>query len=236
MVFILVNTLPPTDINSVKRSLAALLLLSALMLFAEPAPWPVFSFRYEVAEGAEEDEDQGELIPTYLRNTVAFKAAEEFSNFFSGSLLFRYSQKIFFASEGDYFYYAVDPAADFAFGDALQLGLSATAKRVYFAQADSKGDAKDYLAFGGKVETAWKVSRSLRLEAYLRGDLSLYENEEKARQAYTLGMGASSRLGAFSLGAPRYRGIGRFPLGLGSTVVESFYHVGSLNLSWDLNR
>ena len=81
----------------------------------------------------------------------------------------------------------------------------------------------------------WKVNRRLKLETYLRGEADLQQSEEKSRQAYTLGLALTSKLGAVSLGA-RYRGTGRGPLGATSAAGVSFYQIGSVNVSWDLNR
>jgi len=64
----------------------------------------------------------------------------------------------------------------------------------------------------------------------------LYQNEEKAQQTYTAGLGLESRLsGAWRLSG-RYRGITRVPLGPESTVADRFNPEFGVNVSWDPTR
>jgi len=219
----------------VKPLAAAALFCCAAGLAAETPRLPVLSLRYEVATGSEEDEDQGELEPTSLRHTVGFKATEEWSDRVATILAARFSRKEYYEQARSYGYLALDPEVRLAIGGEAGLGLSGLLKAVRFDEADSLGESKDYLALGGRLEVDWKVNRRLKLETYLRGEADLQQSEEKSRQAYTLGLALTSKLGAVSLGA-RYRGTGRGPLGATSAAGVSFYQIGSVNVSWDLNR
>jgi hypothetical protein len=223
------------DIESVKRLLVAALLCCTAGCWAEPRRLPVLSVRYEVAEGTEEDEEQGDLEPTFLRHTAAFKAAEAFSDQLLAELEVRFSRKDFYAGGGDYSYLVLDPAVRLELGPRLGLALGLQTKGVQFDELDSSGACKDYLAVGGRVEADWKVSRAVRLEAALRGLFDLHRDPAGSRQAYSLGLAAVSRLGALTLGI-RYRAVGRLPLGWESLEGASFYQVGIVSASWDLNR
>jgi hypothetical protein len=223
------------DTEKVKRLLVAAMLCCTAVSWAEPARLPVFSVRYEVAEGTDEDEEQGDLEPTFLRHTAAFKAAEVFSDRLMADLEVRFSRKDYYDGEADYSYLVLDPAVRLQLGQRLGLALGLETKGVLFDELDSGVSSKDYLAVGGRLEADWKASRSVRLEAALRGIFDLHRDPAGSRQAYTLGLAAVSRLGALTLRA-RYRAIGRLPLGRASLEGASFYQVGIVSASWDLNR
>jgi hypothetical protein len=230
-----VNMVQAADTENVKRLLVAAMLCCSAGCWTEPGRLPVLSVRYEVAEGTDEDEDQGDLEPTFLRHTAAFKATEEFTDRLRAELQVRYSRKDYFDGESDYSYLALDPAVRLQLGQRLGLALGLETKGVLFDELDTLGGSKDYLAVGGRLEADWKASPAVRLEAALRGVFDLHRNPAGSRQAYTLGLAAISRLGPLSLGA-RYRAVSRLPLGSESLEGVSFYQVGIISASWDLNR
>ncbi|MBW8003462.1 MAG: hypothetical protein FVQ80_15850 [Planctomycetes bacterium] len=218
-----------------QKFLALLLILSPYLGFSEGIKLPVFTTRYEIAYGTEEDEDEGSLIPSYLRHTAFFRVKEEFSDKFSSSLQLRYSQKDYFSTGSDYSYIYLNPAVDLELTDKLGLDFGLFSKWTWFNDLDGSGLSKDLFSFGARVETGYKIKKGLKISSFLKGLFNIYDNPEKRRQDYSLGIGVTARMGEFLFGA-RYRGVARFPLGSASSKLQDFYNLGALSLTWDPNK
>ncbi len=218
-----------------QKFLALLLIFSPYLGFSEGIKLPVFTTRYEIAYGTEEDEDEGSLIPSYLRHTAFFRVKEEFSDTFSSSLQLRYSQKDYFSTGGDYSYIYLNPAVDIELTDKLGLDFGLFSKWTWFNDLDNRGLSKDLFSFGARVATGYKIKKGLKITSFLKGLFNIYDNPEKRRQDYSLGIGVTARMGEFLFGA-RYRGVARFPLGAASSKLQDFYNLGALSLAWDPNK
>jgi hypothetical protein len=219
--------------------MAALLLgLPALTMPAGAEEWklPVVTLRYETARGVEEEEEEGTLNPSYTRDTVSLRVKEELGERFRATLAARFSGKDFEdPADDDYWYFAVVPGLEWSFGRIFGFGTEFSVRTARFDGTDADGLSRDYLDLGSRFFADWRIRRELKLDAWLRSTYSLYENDLRARQAYSFALGLTGRWGQWTVGA-RYRGIARFPLGERSEQAVGGYHLGSLNVSWDPNR
>jgi hypothetical protein len=212
------------------------LLVVTVGVGAEQWKLPVFTLRYEVSQGIEEDEEEGSLEPSYTRNTVSFRVKEELGNRFRATLTTRFSEKNFDdPGQDDYWYFAATPGLEWSLGQVFGLGTEFVVKTAVFDGTDSDGLSRDYVDVGPKLFADWKIRRGLKLDAWLRSTYSLYENELKSRQTYAFSVGVTGRWGEWSVGT-RYRGTARLPLGDESRQQVGGYHLGSINVSWDPNR
>jgi hypothetical protein len=197
---------------------------------------PIVSLRYEVAEGIEEDEEEGTLSPTYWRHSLALRVREDMGQRFRVVLTGRISCKDYEGDAADdYWYVSAVPGLEWSIGQVLGLGTEFSVKRGMFDEADGAAPEKDYLDLGSKIFADWRIVKGLELDAWLRATYSLYEDRLKSRQAYTFGIGLTGRRGQWNIGA-RYRGTARLPLGEGSGQDFGGYHLGSVNVSWNPNR
>jgi hypothetical protein len=213
--------------------------LPALLLAAAAASgldWklPVVTAAFEAAGGASEDEEDDTLVPASRRNTVTLRVREEADPAVFG-LLLKYSAKDYLLEAGDYSYLQADQDATLRLGPMVKLGASVGGKYEEFGQLDSEGLSRDFLALRGRLEAAVMPVRGTSVEAGLGTRFDLAEETEKAKQAWTVSGGFSSRLGQWLVSA-RYRGEFRLPLGAASGVEAAAYHVGSLSAQWDPNR
>ncbi|MBN1836078.1 MAG: hypothetical protein JW820_09530 [Spirochaetales bacterium] len=217
---------------------APVLAFVVLAVAAHGDEWklPVVTLRYEMAEGAEEDEEEGTLSPAYWRHSLALRVKEEQGRRFRATVVGRLSYKDYESDTAeDYWYFSVVPGLEWSIGQAFGVGTEFRVKKATFFENAGASTEKDYLDLAPRVFADWRILKSLKLDAWLRGTYSLYENRPDSRQAYSFGVGLSGRWGQWNVGA-RYRGTARLPLGEDSTEQLRGYHVGSVNLSWDPNR
>ncbi len=225
-----------------KRAYGFFLRFSLLLLLpwpapAQPLPWPVTTFRYEASQGTEEDEEEGSLIPAYLRHTASLRVKEEFSRALEAALLLRYSRKDYFQSGTDYAYWLLAPEFILRRRPAWRLEGSLACKVTDYDPQASGSSLRDLVSLGSRLELGWDLTPRTEMTSSLRGAFDLVEDPQRSRQSYTLGVGLESRLGAerqWLLGV-RYSGTSRFPVGPQSVGEQSYYHLGAFSLSWDPN-
>jgi len=220
-------------------------LVLACLILACPAhgdQWklPVVTLRYETAAGVEEEEEEGTLSAAYWRHSLALRVKEERGRSFRATVTGRVSCKDFTEGDAnDYWYFAVVPGLEWSIGRVLGVGAEFAVKKAVFGEigdtAEGAPDGRNYLDLGPKLFADWAIITGLKLDAWLRSTYSLYEDEERTRQAYSFGVGLTGRRGQWSVGA-RYRGTARYPLGEESQREFGGYHVASVNVSWDPNR
>jgi hypothetical protein len=197
---------------------------------------PVFTVKYEMTDGAIENPvpDEDVFIPSSLRNFLEFHVRENADPLDLG-LTVRYSVKDYLLQSGDYSYVTVSQSANLEATKFLDLGLTAGLKWSGSPQLDSSGQPKNYLALNGGITADIELFKGTGIDASLKAEYDMHEDQADSRQIYTAGLGVSSRLGQFLLGA-RYRGTFRLPLGDLSGVDMSMLHVASLSLQWNPNR
>ena len=223
---------------SIGLLLFPVLLLAARSGAAETTRLPVTTLRYEAAQGAEQDEEDGVVEPEYLRHSLSMRVKEEFSAALDAALLVRYSRKDFFGAGTDYAYWLFSPELVLRRRGEWRFGASLPIRLVDYQPAEEGFTGRDLASLGARLEAALDLTPRSSLSSYLRGTAELADDPAESRQLYTLGLGLESRLGGeegWLLGV-RYAGTGRFPLGARSTQVPDYYHLGALSLTWDPNR
>jgi hypothetical protein len=217
-----------------KKSLFLLLLLSCLPAWSLDWKLPVFTLRYEAAEGASEDPDDETLQPSSLRNTVSLRVKEDVESASFG-LTLRGSMKDYYQQAGDYSYLALEQDGTFRLGEEWKLGYLLGLKGKSFPELDSQGLPKDTLSLKAGTSAAFSVVKGTTLEAGTSGRWELADNTQDSLQAYVVTAGFTSRIGEWLLGA-HYRGEFRLPLGPSSGVGTSSCNTGSVSVQWDPNR
>jgi len=217
-----------------KKSIVLLFLIVCLPSWSLEWKLPVFTLKYEAAEGESEDPEDETLQPSSLRNTISLRVKEEVEEASFG-LTLRGSMKDYYLQTGDYSYLDLEHDGSFHLGDAWKLGYALGMKGKDFPELDSQGLSKDTLSLKAGTNAAFSVVRGTTLEAGLAGRYELAENPLDSLQACILTAGFSTRLGEWLLGA-HYRGAFRLPLGPSSGVGAGAYHTGSFALQWDPNR
>ena len=217
-----------------KKSIVLLLLAVCLPSWSLEWKLPVFTLKYEAAEGESEDPEDETLQPSSLRNTISLRVKEEVEEASFG-LTLRGSVKDYYLQAGDYSYLDLEHDGTFHLGDAWKLGYTLGMKGMDFPELDLQGLSKDTLSLKAGTNAAFSVVKGTTLEAGLAGRYDLAENPLDSLQAYVLTAGFSTRLGEWLVGA-HYRGAFRLPLGPSSGVGAGAYHIGSFSLQWDPNR
>jgi hypothetical protein len=213
-----------------------LLLLFTCLPSAWSLDWklPVFSVKYEAAQGATEDPEDETLEPSSIRNTMSLRVKED-AGTASFGLTLRGSVKDYYLQPGDYAYLDLAQDGDFDIGEAWKLGYLLGTKAMHFRQPDSQGLSKDTMALRAATNAAFAVVKGTTLEAGTGGRWEMADNTLKSQQAYFFTAGFSSRLGEWLLGA-HYRGEYRLPLGHSSEVGTSTLNTASVSMQWDPNR
>jgi hypothetical protein len=217
-----------------KKGVLLALLLAGPAAFGLDWKLPVVTAVYETAGGVSEDEEDGTLVSASRRDTVSVRIREDAAPAGFG-LLLKYSAKDYLLEAGDYSYVEAAQDSTLRLGPLVKLGASLGAKYEEFGQLDGDGLSKDFFALKGRMEATLTPVRGTSLEAGLGSRFDLADEAAKAKQAWTLSGGFSSRLGSWMLSA-RYRGEFRLPLGGASGVQAAAYHTGSFSAQWDPNR
>jgi hypothetical protein len=217
-----------------KKSMVLLLLFACLPAWSLDWKLPVFSVKYEAAEGASEDPEDETLQPSSIRNTMSLRVKEDVESASFG-LTLRGSVKDYYLQAGDYAYLDLEQDGTFHLGEAWKLGYLLGTKGMRFREPDSQGLSKDTVALRAATTAAFTVVKGTTLEAGTAGRWVLADNTLDSLQAYVLTTGFTTRLGEWLLGA-HYRGEFRLPLGPSSGVRSSTYNIGSVSVQWDPNR
>jgi hypothetical protein len=217
-----------------RKSMVLFLLFACLPAWSLDWKLPVFTLKYEAAEGASEDPDDETLQPSSLRNTMSLRVKEDVESASFG-LTLRGSVKDYYQQAGDYSYLDLEQDGTFHVGDAWRLDYLLGMKDMSFPELDSHGLPKDTLLLKAGTGAAFSMVKGTTLDVGTAGRWELAYNTEDSRQAYIFTTGFTSRLGEWLLGA-HYRGEFRLPLGASSGVGSSAYNTGSLSFQWDPNR
>jgi len=214
-------------------------ILLPLLCPAQDIKLPVFFLRYDGGLGSEEIEpeeiEEEQLEPSSQRHKVTLRIKEQWSDALTTNLYTAVSRKEYFLQSGSYTYFYLNPDFAWDITDRIQWSTGFRSKWTVYDELDSDGLPKDLPSLLAKTELTIKVMKELKLAPFFQGVLDLYQNEEKAQQTYTAGLGLESRLsGAWRLSG-RYRSIARVPLGAESLVADRFNHEFGVNLSWDPN-
>ena len=215
-----------------KKGIALLLACSCLPAWCLEWKLPVFTLKYEAAQGSSEDPDDEWLMPSSLRNTVSLRMKEEADPAVFGFTM-KYSAKEYFQQAGDYTYFALDHDGSVRLSDILRLEYLLGGKRTAFPGA--AGLSKDYLSLKAGSSATLKLAKGTSIDAGLNARSDLADTAARALQVYALSAGFVSRLGEWQLLA-RYRGEFRLPLGAQSERGTDAYNTGSVSLQWDPNR
>jgi len=215
-------------------------ILLPLLCPAQDMKLPVFFLRYDGGVGSEEIEpeeiEEEQLEPSSQRHKVTLRIKEQWSDSLTSNLYTAVSRKEYFLQSGSYTYFYLNPDFAWDINDRIQWSTGFRSKWTVYDELDSYGEPKDFTSLLAKTELTLRLLKELKLIPFLQGVFDLYQNEEKAQQTYTAGLGVESRLsGAWRLNG-RYRGIVRVPLGAESLVPDRFNHEFGINVSWDPNK
>ncbi len=219
--------------KNIKKCIVAILVGTLLLTCGFTLDIPVLSFRYDVLQGEDEDEDSGELFPSSVRHSFLFGIRETFNQDLWSSLKLGYVIKDFLKDQsgGDYSYVKFSDNTSWRVGDRLKLGFNVVGKRIFFDQPDRYGFPKDYYLFGAKIGADYKLFQNLLFNSWFKSNTYWNLQEEKSREEFSLSGGINSKIGSWAL-ALRYRGVLRLPLGINSETERNFLNYGSFSLKW----
>jgi len=218
-----------------KVILAIILLCVCIISFAQYPKLPVFYLKYNGAVGQEEDIDEEEMEAQAQRHTISLRIKEELSKVFVTNVTSVYSRKEYFEQSGSYNYVYVYPDFTWKITDKIKWFNGFKAKWYFYDELDSYGEVKDYTSLQYKTNFTFKIIEDFEFIPLLEMLYELYNNEEKSRQNYTLGIKLKYDFGNLVLSG-RYKTILRWPL-LENTVVEKrFDHEFGVSLTWDPNN
>ncbi len=221
------------DKGNVKKLILCVFIGMSFLVWGFSLDIPDLSFRYDILQGSDEDEDSGELFPSSMRHSFVFGIKEKFdrslwSNFRVGYVIKDFLQD---QSGGDYNYVKISDNISWRVTDTLKLGFSFMGKRIFFSELDRYGFSKDYYLLGGKIGTDFKLFSNVVLNSWFRSNTYLNLYEKKSREELSLSGGITSKVDNFSL-ALRYRGTLRMPIGTNGETDRSFLNYGSFSLKW----
>ncbi len=192
---------------------------------------PELSFKYEILQGIDEDEDSGELLPDSIKHSFLFSIREDFSRSFRNTLKSRYVVKDYLASSGSYSYIKLYDSTSWSVTDMLKCNLDFGGKRIFFDNLDSEGLSKDYYLFSGKLGVGYRLNEYVKLGSWIKSSSYMYLNSEKSKEEWSLSGEISSTIDNFRLSA-RYRGTLRLPLGSDSDIGMNVFNYGSFSVKW----
>jgi hypothetical protein len=217
-----------------KKGVFLLLAIGVLPAWSLDWELPVFTMRYEVTGGENEDPDDETLQPSSLRNIVSLRVKESADPAAFG-LTLTAADKDCYLESGDYSYLKVDHDATLRLSKAWKIGYVIGSKWMDYADLDSEGLSKDLVSVNAGAAATLTIAPGTSIEAGLAGRFALADNPQDARQTYVPTAELSTRLGEWLL-TTRYRGEFRLPFGGESATSQSSYNTGSISLQWDPNR
>lgn len=212
------------------------LLLAAACLPAWSLDWklPVFTMKYEIAEGEVEDPEDQSLEPTSVRNTATLRMHQE-ADPASFALTMRTSAKDYLQQAGDYSYLDLEHEGAIRLDERWKLGYVIGMKRMDFAEPGADELSNDSISMKTGGTAVFTFVRGTTLEAGLATRYTWTTDPSDALQGYVVTAGFASRLGDWLLGL-RYRGEFRLPMGTSSDIATRRYNTGSISFQWDPNR
>lgn len=216
------------------RLIGVLALLLPVLCPAQEPKLPVFFLRYDGGLGMEEiqpEQVEEEQVETESqRHKLTLRVKEQWSEALTTDLYSAVFRKEYFRQGGSYSYVYLHPQVAWDLTDRLQWSAGFRTKWTWYDD-----HAEDLTSLLARSELAWRLGQGVKVIPYLQGVLDLYQDELKAQQTYSAGVGVESRLGEAWRLTGRCRGIGRFPLGVKSEVAGDYDLVFGVNLSWDPN-
>lgn len=193
--------------------------------------FPEVTVKYEILQGADEEEIEDYLLPSSLRNVASLRLKEIFTDELWYAVLVKYSDKDYYNTKGDYRYINLDNGISWKINSTLKVGLNFLTRYVYFDDLDTNKNSKNYINLGSKFSGVYKLLPGLSFDTWIKGNYNLYTNTAKSKQEYTFNFGVTSRQDNISWRL-RYKGILRDALGSLSAQSRSFLNYGSMSATW----
>lgn len=212
-----------------------LFLVVCLSTFAQYPKLPLFYLKYNGAVGQEEDMEEEEMQTQAQRHTVSLRIKEELSKVFVTNIKTVYSRKEYFEQSGSYNYIYVYPDFTWKITDKIKWFNGFKVKWYVYDELDSYGEVKDYTSLQYKTNFTFKIIEDFEFIPLLEMLYELYDNEEKSRQNYSLGIKLEYDLGGLVLSG-KYKTTLRWPLTEDTIVEKRFDHEFGVTLTWDPNN
>ncbi len=203
--------------------------------FAQYPKLPVFFLKYNGAVGQEEDPYGEEFEANAQRHTISLRIKEELSKVFVTNVTTVYSRKEYFDQSGSYNYIYLYPDFTWKITDKIRWFNGFKVKWYFYDELDSYGEIKDYTSLQYKTDLTFKIIEDFEFIPLFEMLYELYENEEKSRQNYTLGIKLEYDFDGLVLSG-RYKAILRWPLTEDTVVEKRFDHEFGVSLVWDPNK
>lgn len=203
--------------------------------FAQYPKLPIFYLKYNGAVGQEEDPYGEEFEANAQRHTVSLRIKEQLSKVFVTNVTTVYSRKEYFDQSGSYNYIYLYPDFTWSITDKLKWFNGFKVKWYFYDELDSYGEIKDYTSLQYKTDFTFKIIENFEFIPLFEMLYELYENEEKSRQNYTLGIKLEYDFDGLVLSG-RYKAILRWPLTEDTVVEKRFDHEFGVSLVWDPNK
>jgi hypothetical protein len=208
--------------------------LIPVAVFAQYPKLPVFYLKYNGAVGQEEDPYGEELEANAQRHTVSLRIKEQVSKVFVANVTTVYSRKEYFDQSGSYNYMYVYPDVTWSISDKLKWFNGFKVKWYLYDELDSGGDIKDYTSLQYKTNLTFKIIEDFEFIPLFEMLYELYENQEKSRQSYTLGIKLAYDFDGVELSG-RYKAVLRWPMTEDTVVEKRLDHEFGVSVTWDPN-
>jgi len=221
-----------------------ILLITALHpVIADYPELPVFSLSYEVSQGAEEDEESGELTADSLKHTIIFKLKEELSRTFYFVFPLQYSFKEYLEGNQDqidiskdyYYYIRFSPYLSWDINKKSNLKFYIIGKWYDYESESGDDSNKDNFTLSGQVAWTYKALRSLKILSSIKSEYGLYTEPAKLFQSYNLRLGSSININQYTI-TGKYNGKIILPLGYESEKEMDMTNSIKIDLQLDLNK
>lgn len=204
-------------------------------VLAEPK-LPVISFSYDGDVGSTETEEES-LDDSSWRHEIGLHIREEWSRAVVSTLAAELIRKLYLDDSGtSYTWYDVSPQLRWKLADALAWNTSLLVRRALFDEPYADGELRDYTRLKADSALSVGLAKGVTLAPRMLATLELFDDPERSRQSYALGVSFDAKIGQWSLGAD-YRGSLRLPLGaLNVSTTTRLDHSFGAGLTWDPNR
>jgi hypothetical protein len=218
-----------------KQCLIVLFLFICNVGFSQYPKLPVFFLKYNGALGQEEDIEEQEMLAEAQRHTVSLRIKEELSKAVVTNIKTVYSRKEYFEQSGSYNYVYVYPDVTWKITDKIKWFNGFKVKWYFYDELDTYGNVKDFTSLQYKTDFTFKMIEDFEFIPLFEILYELYENEEKSRQNYSLGIKLEYDFDGLILSG-KYKTVLRWPLAEDTVVEKRFDHEFGVSLTWDPNK